>query len=244
MQIPLLHPTLSILLLPVLVWQGYKVRKIIPRLAEAEGAREGLVREGMQTRPIRILIIGDSAAAGVGVEAQEEALAGQLISHLSNHSVEWRLIAKSGYKLRDVKKMLEQHNEAYDIAVVSAGINDATSRTRRHQFLCDLKALSDHLKYRNGVKRILYTAVPPMQVFPALPQPLRWYLGQRAKRLNSVLHAHCQNYEVAHMMVMDFPFTADYMASDGFHPGAEGYRFWGGRAAAVIKEWIAKNPLN
>lgn len=243
MQVPLLHPTLSILLLPVLMFQGQKVRKEVPKLPEAEGPREGSFMPGSAARTaLRILILGDSAAAGVGVDKQQEALAGQVLSHLPDDlPVNWRLLAGNGLKLKDVVALLAEHEDTYDIAIVSAGVNDATSRTRRYQFLCELQNLSERLKRRNGVQHILYTAVPPMQVFPALPQPLRWYLGQRAKRLNSLLRAHCDKYDYAQMMVVDFPFTAEYMASDGFHPSAEGYRLWGGRAAALIKEWRARN---
>ncbi|MCC5879277.1 MAG: SGNH/GDSL hydrolase family protein [Idiomarina sp.] len=243
MQVPLLHPTLSILLLPVLMYQGQKVRKDVPRLPEAAGPREGQFSPGdSEHRPLRVLILGDSAAAGVGVDQQQEALSGQVLSHLpSELPVRWRLLAQNGLKLKDIVKLLDDHEDSYDIAIVSAGVNDATSRTRRYQFLCELQGLSERLKRRHGVQHILYTAVPPMQVFPALPQPLRWYLGQRAKRLNSILRAHCNKCEFAEMMVVDFPFTADYMASDGFHPSAEGYRLWGGRAAALIKEWRAKH---
>lgn len=242
MQLPLLHPTLSILLLPVLAYQGQKVRKNVPRLPEAGGPREGqLIPDNNQHRPLRILILGDSAAAGVGVEQQQDALSGQILSHLPNQqSVSWRLLAKNGLKLKEIVALLESADEQYDVAIVSAGVNDATGRTGRYQFLCQLQALSERLQRHHGVKHILYTSVPPMQVFPGLPQPLRWYLGQRAKRLNSVLRAHCNTCEAALMMVVDFPFTEDYMADDGFHPSAQGYRLWGGRAAALIKEWQAR----
>ena len=242
MQVPLLHPTLSILLLPVLMYQGQKVRDEVPRLPEAEGPREGsFMPGGEQQSPLRILILGDSAAAGVGVEQQQQALVGQVLSHLPEDlPVSWRLLARNGLKLKDIAQQLDDHDEQYDIVIVSAGVNDATSRTRRYQFLCELQNLSERLKRRHGVQHILYTAVPPMQVFPSLPQPLRWYLGQRAKRLNSLIRAHCNKYDYTQMMIVDFPFTAEYMASDGFHPSAEGYRLWGGRAAALIKEWRAR----
>lgn len=238
MQVPLLHPTLSILLLPVLIYQGQKVRQEVPKLPEPDGPRHG--QQGPSNeQPLRVLILGDSAAAGVGVEHQRDALSGQLVGHLpDNVAVEWRLLAKNGLNLAQITEALSHCDEQFDVAVVSAGVNDATGRTRRYQFLCQLQELSYRLQRHHGVKQILYTAVPPMQVFPSLPQPLRWYLGQRAKRLNSVLRAHCNKCDAAKMMVVDFPFAAEYMASDGFHPSAKGYRLWGGRSAALIKEWM------
>jgi lysophospholipase L1-like esterase len=74
-----------------------------------------------------------------------------------------------------------------------------------------------------------------MHVFPALPQPLRWYLGTKAALLDDLLarlvglDARCE------LLRVDFPVEAGYMASDGFHPGAAAYRLWGSVAAAAIR---------
>lgn len=66
-------------LLPVVIIQGVKVRKKTPRLLEASGDRDGLVGQG---DPLSLLILGDSAAAGVGVETQQDALSGAIMSQL------------------------------------------------------------------------------------------------------------------------------------------------------------------
>ena len=71
----------TLLLLPVLFVQGSKVRKNTPRLAEAKGEREGCIGQG---KPLSMLILGDSAAAGVGVENQKDALSGAIIQELQN----------------------------------------------------------------------------------------------------------------------------------------------------------------
>ena len=68
-----------IALAPILLWQGHKVRQRTLRLPEASGARAGILGQGL---PLRLLLLGDSAAAGVGVSRQEEALAGQLAAQL------------------------------------------------------------------------------------------------------------------------------------------------------------------
>ena len=56
----------TLALLPVVVLQGLKVRKNTPRLAEASGDRAGICGQG---QPLSLLILGDSAAAGGGVES-------------------------------------------------------------------------------------------------------------------------------------------------------------------------------
>ncbi len=56
---------------PVLVTQGPFIKLRTERLEEPKGAREGVVGQGPD---LRLLIIGDSSAAGVGVTSQSQAL--------------------------------------------------------------------------------------------------------------------------------------------------------------------------
>ncbi|WP_232504275.1 hypothetical protein [Shewanella benthica] len=72
---------------PLLLIQGRLVRKNIPILAEATGGRSGCLGEG---RPLSLLVVGDSAAAGVGVETQDDALSGCLTRVLAQkYCVDW-----------------------------------------------------------------------------------------------------------------------------------------------------------
>jgi hypothetical protein len=67
--------SLKLLLAPLLIWQGLHVRKHALVLPEPAGPRSGTLGSGA---PLRLLILGDSSAAGVGVAHQSEALSGQL----------------------------------------------------------------------------------------------------------------------------------------------------------------------
>ena len=82
-------------LAPVIVPQGIWTNLRVPTLPEPPGAREGFAGKG---RPLKLLVVGDSAAAGVGVSHQDEALLGQVVSRLSGrYRVEFGLHAKTGY---------------------------------------------------------------------------------------------------------------------------------------------------
>jgi len=74
-----------------------------------------------------------------------------------------------------------------------------------------------------------------MHGFPALPQPLRWYLGLRARRLNQALRRWVEQSERCEFVPIDFPLRMELMASDGFHPGADAYSMWAGQLAGVIR---------
>ena len=80
-------------------------------------------------RELRLLILGDSAAAGVGAATQSEALSGQVVTKLSGaFRVSWRLLAHTGCTTRAILRRLEQEPPApYDVALTSLGVNDVAS---------------------------------------------------------------------------------------------------------------------
>jgi len=59
--------TAMVVLSPLLVCQGIYVRRVTPKLPEADGPRSGEAGSGAL---LRLLVLGDSAAAGVGVRTQ------------------------------------------------------------------------------------------------------------------------------------------------------------------------------
>ena len=50
---------------------------------------------------------------------------------------------------------------------------------------CLLQLLFFDLRVRVGPARLLVSGVPPMEMFPALPAPLRQFLGLRAARVGA-----------------------------------------------------------
>ncbi len=224
---------------PVLLAQGMYVRKTGPKLPEPPGARESAVGEGS---PLRLLILGDSAAAGVGAASQSEALSGQVASRLgSTFRVSWRLLAGTGYTTRAILRLLEEEPPApFDVVLASLGVNDVTSGRALGTWLHDLSRLASLLRETFSVRHILLSGLPPVGKFPSLPQPLRWWLGRRAERFDEAL----ERWAVAQP-------GCDYMgirpggevqvagvhqmASDGFHPGPEVYALWGEAASRLIR---------
>jgi len=81
-------------LAPFFIAQGLYVRHVTTKLPEPSGERSGIYGYGP---PLSLLILGDSAASGVGVPTQSKALSGQLITALgSEYRVSWKLIAQNG----------------------------------------------------------------------------------------------------------------------------------------------------
>ena len=92
---------LKLVLSPVLVAQAVATRKRTPALPEAAGPREG--RLGSGPHALRVLIAGDSSAAGVGVTHQRHAVAGHIARTLPISCGTIRLDANSGTRPRLTK---------------------------------------------------------------------------------------------------------------------------------------------
>jgi lysophospholipase L1-like esterase len=229
----MVYPLITLGLGPVLLLQGRRVRRDTPRLPEAAGPRSGVAGKGDR---LRLLIIGDSAAAGVGASRQDDALAGRLVAALAErYTVAWRLIATTGHALNDVlQEMHTAEAEDFDVVVTSIGVNDATAGTALKTWRAQQQKLMTLLKEKFAVRHILVSAVPPMHHFPALPQPLRWYMGLRAQRLNRALALQLQNDAEGELVMADFPLEDGYMASDGFHPGPLAYAVWAAQIDRVL----------
>lgn len=224
-------------LAPVLWLQGVYVRRVTPRLPEPEGKRQGTQGSGSE---LRVLILGDSAAAGVGVDHQQEALSGQLAQHLGReYRLSWRLLAQSGHTARDILVMLAAHpDEAFDVVLVSVGVNDVTARNRPQSWLRSMDALVAELRSRYGTQRIFFTELPPMHRFPALPQPLRTYLGLRVHRFNADLEKWAATKPACAVLRIPAPDGDQAIAEDGFHPGLHFYAVWAEIAAQAIRQEI------
>ena len=224
-------------LAPIMVVQGLWVRLRVPKLPEAKGPRAGV--SGMGST-LRILVIGDSSAAGVGAHLQDQALAGQLVSRLKDKfKVNWKLIAKTGWSTRELLHYLSAMSSAtYDIALTATGVNDITSRKSIRFCLREQIKLVEKLREKFDVPHILMSGLPPVHRFPSLPEPLRSYIGGRAKQLDNAMSAWSSEQSDCDHIRLDFPVGPENMAPDGFHPGPKIYAHWAEAAANMIeKRW-------
>lgn len=223
------------LLLPVCYVQGRRVRRTVPRLPEPPGARAGQV--GDAAAPFRLLIVGDSAAAGVGAASQDEALLGRLVARLAGDGpLAWRLEARTGVSTAGALRHLSTlAPEPFDVAVTSLGLNDVTRGRRTGDALADLVAVVELLRARFAVRHVVVCGVPPLGCFPALPEPLRGWLGRRGQVLDASVAAWAATRDDAEHLPLDFALDASAMASDGFHPGPAAYDAWAEAVAARVR---------
>lgn len=227
------HRFAGIFLIPVLAAEGFYVRWKTPRLPEPEGTRFGIKGCGEE---ISLLVLGDSAALGVGAKKQENALSGQLTDALSEkYRVTWKLFAKNGMRSKGLLwELIHSPFEKFDYVVVSIGTNDVTHGTKKEDWEENLKNLLSLIKGKFRAHRIFLTSIPPMHLFPALPQPLRWWIGKKAEFLNDIMEKVVKRDERTEIVNMETPFEKAYMAEDGFHPSEATYALWGRVMAEAI----------
>lgn len=227
---------------PLLLLQGRRVRRETPRLPEADGPRSGLESPGA-VQPLRLLVVGDSSAAGVGVDTQDRALARPLARTLSrklSRPVAWQLVARSGVCAEEAILMLrEQQPGAADVVAVAVGMNDVTGQ-RAHRFVDDVAELWRATVELTGARFGVFAGLPPLHALPAAPQPLRWYLGRYALDLDASLQAWIAPQPHLAFCSLQWASRPDWIASDGFHPGPAGYARWSELMADKIAEVAAR----
>jgi hypothetical protein len=113
-------------LFPFVLPQAIKVRRNAPRVSGAGEPTSGRVGSGKTTR---LVAIGDSIIAGVGVETVAEALPGQVaveLARLLGCEVSWSAFGLIGTTSSGVNRCLVPTlpNEPFDVMVVSVGVNE------------------------------------------------------------------------------------------------------------------------
>ena len=224
--------------MPIALLQGLWVRIRTPSLPPARGRRG---RVGAADGPASLVVgLGDSIIAGTGVGHQREALTGQFSRRWHEHSrrpVEWRAHGFNGATSAVVVHRIAPHVPAADVYLISAGVNDAVRGVRAATFAANLRHLLQVLRAKSPHAVILFTGLPPLEQFPALPRPLGPLLAARARELQAAARRVVVQ-EGGATLCYEFPpqMARDGFASDGFHPAAQACDEW---AAGLLELWLS-----
>jgi lysophospholipase L1-like esterase len=220
---------------PVLLPQARWLKRTALRLPEAEGPRYGVEGEGALR--LRLLVVGDSSAAGVGVADQAQALAMPLAVRLAQRldgAVSWQLAAQTGIntaQARDWIARLPLHDA--DVVVTALGVNDVSSQTTAARFVRETDLLWSELRELTGARWAVISGLPPMHMLSAVPHPLRWYLGRYAAWLDAAIRQWASEQRLGYLPLQWASDPAN-LAEDGFHPGPALYPQWAERLADLI----------
>jgi len=223
-------------LMPLVMPLALHTRRQALRLAPAAGQLRGLAGVDLPGEPLRLLVLGESTVAGVGVSCLQQALVGRLAQALAERlarPVSWRACGENGITAAQAcKRLLPQVvDEPVDLALLVFGVNDTTHFSSLHRWQSSLACMADALAAR-GVQ-VAFSSVPPLRQFSALPWLLRRLLGARAALLDAGLKQVALRTGAGYYPVA-LEFSAAYLALDGYHPSGLGYRVWAQALAAAI----------
>lgn len=215
-------------LAPVLVGQAKYLRRVTPKLPDAEGGPSG---EIAGPDPISLLVVGDSTAVGVGAAHHDEALAGSLgkgIRARSGRGARWTIVGESGATSRDllVRYLDAATAEPHDLVFVSVGANDALKVRKRESYARDLTTLLLALQEANPGAQFIVSCFPVFGRFPAMPDPLRSTLYLHSRSLEDAGRIAVARIPGMIMSSPPPPYTEGFFGADAFHPSAQGYREW------------------
>ena len=261
----------DVLLAPIYLYQGRKIKRDTVRLPEPNGERHGQVQlndaiespKDAHKRTLNLMIVGDSAAAGVGSETQQEALVGNLIPVLTQQSaiqnqfdtLNWSLQATTGHTSFDILRrlyVLPAPSQPVDVMVLSVGVNDTTSKVSVDKWQQQIESIIAIAQRKFGVRELIFLSLPPMAQMPAIPAPLSNFVGAKASILDNTLQQVCAAHDSVTYMATDFPrMIAEHsngtpidikvmFASDGFHPSSLMYGYWAQQLSELIIELL--NP--
>ena len=267
----------DVFLAPVYLYQGHKIKRDTVRLPEPNGERHGQVQldnpagnlpntlKDNRQQTLNLMIVGDSAAAGVGSETQQEALVGNLIPILTQqpiiqttfNTLNWSLQATTGHTSFDILRrlyVLPAPSQAIDIMILSVGVNDTTSSVSVDKWQRQIEDIVAIAQRKFGVRELVFLSLPPMAQMPAIPAPLNNFVGAKASILDNTLQQVCTAHDGVTYMATDFARMIDehsngtpidirvMFASDGFHPSSLMYGYWAQQLAELIIQLLNPSP--
>jgi lysophospholipase L1-like esterase len=195
--------------------------------------------------PLRLVLLGDSTALGVGVERVNETVGGQLAHLLAEapgaRRVELSSVAVARSRSADLATQVARAlvGARPDIAVILVGGNDALHFGGIADAAGELAAAVRRLRTA-GVAVVVGTC-PDLGAARAFALPLRQIVGWQGRRLaraqaDAVHAADGMPVDLAGQTGAVFRADASTYCHDGYHPSADGYRVWAHALLPAVSE--------
>lgn len=222
--------------LPVYAWQGLAVRRRTHRMAPP--LHDGELRFEGAGKPLRLLVTGDSSAAGVGVDSIHDSFAGilpRLLAERSGRPVLARIAGMNSATSADIRDHVVPHVEPrdFDYVALNIGVNDAKNFHTVRRFSRDFGTLIYALRARFPAATIIWSGVLDLEDAPALPSPLDRILGVRSRLIDARGRTLCLE-RGALAPRSEWRAAPENFSVDGFHASRAGYGEWADSMAGYI----------
>ncbi len=199
---------------------------------------------------VRLVVLGDSTGAGVGVIRTEETVGGVLARRLAGPRRRVRLAgaAIAGSGSGDLGPQVSRALLGRpDVAVLLVGATDATSGTSLGAVRQNISDAVRRLRAAGAA--VVVGTCPDLGASRAFAQPLRRVVAWRGRRVAATTAAAA---EAAGGVAVDLGqrvgpvFRADPASycEDGFHPSADGYRLIAGALLPAVDEAVSQRVPN
>lgn len=216
----------------LLRFEAKVARKTIGRLDRDPPDSTGWYGRGRPAPAIKVALLGDSSAAGYGVDRVEDTPGAQLGSGLAvaaNRRVHLRSFAVVGAKSSDLADQIDRALPTTpDIAVILVGANDVT-----HTVLpsASVGHLSDGVRrLRDAGVEVLVGTCPDLGTIKPIAPPLKqvaraWSRRLAAAQTITVVEEGGRTVSLGSILGPEFDAApAMLFGPDRFHPSADGYR--------------------
>lgn len=196
--------------------------------------------------PVRLLVLGDSAARGYGLPDPESALPRLVavrVAAATERPVAVASEATDGHRTADVLavQVPSVADAQPDVVVVGVGVNDAIGRTPDGALAADTVALVQAIRAHAPSAGVVLMACPDLSGAPGFGWPLRVVVGWRCRRVARVQQAALATVRASddRLRVVHLPRPdASMFGVDGFHPGVTAHTAMAERLAPVVRELL------
>lgn len=208
-------------------------RRIGKPLGEESLDADRVWRRSLDGRPIELLLLGDSLAAGLGAERRKETLGGRIAKGLARRMqrpVRLRTAAVIGSESSALAGQLDSLPSGYraDVAVIVVGGNDVTHNVPASSAADRLEEAI--LRLQSDGTAVVVGTCPDLGALRPVPQPLRTVLSRMSRRLalaqtSVAWRTGAVPVDLRQAVGPTFHEEPDEMFGlDRFHPSAAGYR--------------------
>jgi lysophospholipase L1-like esterase len=228
----------------LLLKQASMARQAIPKPESAPPGCDGLYGTEFAGQPIMLAVLGDSSAAGLGVEHPREtpgALLASGLARIAQRPVKVACVAVVGAESRDLHPQVEKvlaHDP--DVALAMIGGNDVTHRVLPAVAVRHLDQAVRKL-VEAGAEVVVGTC-PDLGTIEPIQPPLRWVARRWSRQLAAaqtiaVVEAGGRSVSLGDLLGPEFAARpAQMFSADRFHPSAAGYA---SVAAALLPSVVA-----
>jgi lysophospholipase L1-like esterase len=181
---------------------------------------------------IKVALLGDSSAAGYGVDRIVDTPGANLASGIAaaaDRRVHMREFAKVGAQSSDLNGQIDLALSApVDLTIILVGTNDVTHRVRPAQ---SVRYLADSVaRLVAAGSKVMVGTCPDLGTVKPIPPPLKQVARSWSRRLaaaQSIATVEAGGVSVALASILGPDFEAApavLFGPDRFHPSAEGYR--------------------